>query len=331
MCDSELVETFDLVELNAGKNLDELRNALKEVGFIQVKNHGFDPTLLRQYFIESKSFFNNPKELKENYKYKSTNNSGWLEIGTETLNRNDKSKEFKEAINFNVDELPLEFPDGFNQSTVTRFIDECRKVCQQILRAYAASLQIDTVAGGIDFFTNCHQPHLPSASILRSLYYPAINLNNKTDLIRAGGHSDFGSITLLFTEPNDPGGLEIVKPGTVDTFVPVKSVESQIIVNTGDLLEYWTGSYFRSTIHRVVLPEVSKQNQSRYSIAFFLQAESKTPLSVIPSQILRESNVCLQSRESKAFEDFAASKINGVPATANEHLQLRLNHIHQNS
>ena len=81
------------------------------------------------------------------------------------------------------------------------------------------------------------------------LYYPATKTIEGTDL-RAGAHSDFGSLTLLFQLPGQPG-LEIKTPEGHWASVPVdpsngtstggQDGEAQkalpILVNIGDLLE----------------------------------------------------------------------------------------------
>lgn len=79
------------------------------------------------------------------------------------------------------------------------------------------------------------------------LYYPASESADATDL-RAGAHSDFGSLTLLFQLPGQPG-LEILTPGGEWASVPVDPRGEEggsegggernlpILVNIGDLLE----------------------------------------------------------------------------------------------
>lgn len=78
------------------------------------------------------------------------------------------------------------------------------------------------------------------------LYYPANDAVDGTDL-RAGAHSDFGSLTLLFQLPGQPG-LEIKTPEGHWASVPVDPSNGAdpgaepkkalpILVNIGDLLE----------------------------------------------------------------------------------------------
>lgn len=88
-----------------------------------------------------------------------------------------------------------------------------------------------------------------------SIYTKAI-LTPRSPTVRAGAHSDYGSITLLFQRPGQPG-LEILPPSSQTngprntsndapwTPVPVtppgteNDLSPPILVNIGDLLSYW--------------------------------------------------------------------------------------------
>lgn len=75
--------------------------------------------------------------------------------------------------------------------------------------------QIDSEFGGSEWFSSRHKGG-PSGCTLRLLHYPAIpsgtDFQPEVD-IRAGAHSDYGSITLLFQRPGQPG-LEIIPPSS---------------------------------------------------------------------------------------------------------------------
>lgn len=107
--------------------------------------------------------------------------------------------------------------------------------------------------------------------------------------IRAGAHSDYGSITLLFQLPGQPG-LEIQTsdghwaPVLVDT-APADVLP--ILVNIGDLLSYWTSALLRSTVHRVIFPkDARKGGEDRYSIAYFCHPLDEAKLVPVPSRIV---------------------------------------------
>ncbi|KAJ9637907.1 hypothetical protein H2199_007402 [Coniosporium tulheliwenetii] len=120
--------------------------------------------------------------------------------------------------------------------------------------------QIPPSQGGSHWFSDRHNRSKgPSGSVLRLLYYPAINDNsyNPSLDIRAGAHSDYGSITLLFQLPSQPG-LEILTPNNTWAPVPVNPLNQTvppILVNIGDLLSYWTNGLLKSTVHRVIFPK----------------------------------------------------------------------------
>lgn len=218
-----------------------------------------------------------------------------------------------------------------------------------------------------DFFEAAHPPEGPSGTILRLLYYPAPAATTTTttmtekeeesrrgDDVRAGAHSDYGSITLLFRlrgqaglevlAPTTPGvasasatgdddqpkfrwaPVPVVPPGTEDDAGP------PILVNIGDLLSYWTNGLLRSTVHRVAFTEGGSSTTSssagvvpgesstdpRYSIAFFCHPADKTRLTAVPSERVRQFRGSLG--DASEGNPYAERKV----LTADEHLKMRL-------
>ena len=112
--------------------------------------------------------------------------------------------------------------------------------------------------------------------------------------MRAGAHSDYGSVTLLFRLPGQPG-LEILTPSGTWKPVPTNPEDADaseplpILVNLGDLLSYWTNGLLKSTVHRVVFPksnEVFQAKRDRYSIAYFCHPQDDAKLTAIPSSLI---------------------------------------------
>lgn len=131
---------------------------------------------------------------------------------------------------------------------------------------------------------------------MRLLYYPTLPPSLAVDTtkdIRAGAHSDYGSVTLLFRLPDQPG-LEIQTPEGDWAPVPVNpervdSDQLPILVNIGDLLSFWTSGLLKSTVHRVTIPRPEDEHgdsTDRYSIAYFCHPTDDTMLSRIPSDIV---------------------------------------------
>jgi isopenicillin N synthase-like dioxygenase len=152
------------------------------------------------------------------------------------------------------------------------------------------------------------------------LHYPAVpeSSDYKPEVdIRAGAHSDYGSITLLFQRPGQPG-LEILTPSKEWSPVPVHPPGTDpnalppILVNIGDLLSYWTNRLLKSTVHRVIFPSDSRRGgEDRYSIAYFCHPVNDTKLVAVPSALVDMINVSNSSGDSKIM-------------TAEEHLNSRL-------
>ncbi|TQS38016.1 hypothetical protein Golomagni_01490 [Golovinomyces magnicellulatus] len=242
--------------------------------------------------------------------------------------------DFKEAMNighFNEGKPQQPLPNSFlgYERDIDQFQLYCQKLTLKLLTLFAQGLNIDEEAGGSDWFASRHRETSPRDSILRLLHYPPITPGSDYQPnvdFRAGAHTDYGSITLLFQKPGQPG-LEILLPSHQDSNKELESswdslpvypsgTESDpcppILMNIGDLLSFWTNGVLKSTVHRVIVPQFDKENaQTRYSMAYFAHPIGSTYLEPVPSQIVRAHKV-------------NSSESNGKPITANEHLKIRL-------
>ena len=120
-----------------------------------------------------------------------------------------------------------------------------------MLEAIALALDLDPT-----YFASQHEESSSSASILRFLHYITIPPNTQVDPNRAGAHSDYGSLTLLFQRAEGGEGLQILpttEPIEGGKWQDVGVVQDAMLVNIGDALELWTGAKFKSTLHRVSL------------------------------------------------------------------------------
>lgn len=221
-------------------------------------------------------------------------------------------------------ELPQPLPQPLipYKQDIIRFQDLCLNFCQRIFERFSEALDIER-----DWFTSRHGPG--SSSIFRFLWYPyAGDVEDGVD-IRAGAHSDYGSITLLFQLPGQPG-LEIKTPEGDWAPVPVDPRHKDaaatsgvtnghgkkalpILVNFGDLLEDWTGGLLKSTVHRVIFPK-GATSEDRYSIAYFCHPVDDAELVPVPSKLVEEH----------AAKTGKTSTRDGKVLTAKDHLMERL-------
>lgn len=135
----------------------------------------------------------------------------------------------------------------------------CKGVHVEVMRAIAVGMGLDETY--FDGFVD------EGDNTLRLLHYPAVKsevFKVNPGQVRAGAHSDYGSITLLFQD--GAGGLQVRSPN--GTFVDATPIENTCVVNAGDLLARWSNDTIKSTIHRVVEPpRKTDEHPARYSIA----------------------------------------------------------------
>lgn len=122
-----------------------------------------------------------------------------------------------------------------------------------------------------------------SQTTLRLLHYHSVEGKEfGPNFWRAGAHTDFDVLTLLFQRPGE-GGLEVC-PGrgavgdfaVGSTWTPVPARGDIIVCNIGDQLMRWSDDVLKSNFHRVKLPGPNDPKGPRYSIAFFNQARTET-------------------------------------------------------
>ena len=82
-------------------------------------------------------------------------------------------------------------------------------------------------------------------------------------------HTDFGFVSILLQEAST-SGLEVFYPPT-SSWVPVPVFPEGFVINMGDMMQKYSGGYYRSARHRVL----TNRNKHRHSVAFFLNGNLK--------------------------------------------------------
>ena len=119
---------------------------------------------------------------------------------------------------------------GRFKETMLSFFELCQGLHIEVMRAIAVGMGIDEF--WFDGYTDVGD------NTLRLLHYPEVKkdvfASNKLQ-VRAGEHTDYGSITILFQD--DRGGLQVESPkGTFVDATPIPGIPGTIVINTGDLL-----------------------------------------------------------------------------------------------
>jgi isopenicillin N synthase-like dioxygenase len=156
------------------------------------------------------------------------------------------------------------------------FFAQCKELHCEVMRAIAVGMGLKE--SYFDSYTD------GSDNTLRLLHYPevpkSVFAQNKLQ-VRAGAHTDYGSITLLFQD--DRGGLQVQSPD--GTFVDATPIPGTVVVNAGDLLARWANDTIKSTMHRVVeppAPAAGDAHPARYSIAYFCNPNFEKFIDAIP-------------------------------------------------
>ncbi|KAJ4479312.1 hypothetical protein J3R30DRAFT_2744888 [Lentinula aciculospora] len=275
----------------------EVVSAFKHSGFIYVSNHGIPENTVSAVFRKSAEFFKMPDKVKAQLAWEDPrSNRGYVQIGRERVTQStdvaeisalrEKAPDCKESMEIGRDwdsEWKNQWPKesdvpGF-QKTMLEFFQTCHDLHVEMMRSVALGLDLSE-----DFFDRkidqqCHN--------LRLLSYPPVKrvfLDGKGQA-RAGAHSDYGTLTLLFQD--SVGGLEVMDPQT-GVFVPATPIPGTIVINVGDLLARWSNDVLRSTLHRVVAPAKMISSTEtitpvRQSIAFFSNPNFDTVIECLPN------------------------------------------------
>ncbi|GAA5934723.1 isopenicillin N synthase family dioxygenase [Sporobolomyces koalae] len=326
------VQVIDISQCPTAASLGQaIQSSLSSAGFIFLTRHGLDSQIERMFRM-SETFFNyETDEQKQKTAYvSSADNKGYTKVSQEALDPTNPAPDLKEGFNIGFIEpgtpprpsQPLPTLLEQHADELVNFQRACFAICQRLLEAIAVSLELEP-----SFFTSQHHEGSDSASILRLLHYVAIPPGAQVDPNRAGAHSDYGSLTLLFQRAAGGEGLQILPSSETLTGVwrDVGVVENAILVNIGDALELWTGAHYKSTLHRVVLPTPlpAEGIPERFSIAYFNQPSPNASLkTVVPVSSISEDD--LQRMERKGVRP-------GTELTANEHLMARLASTYKSS
>ncbi|PJE33383.1 2-oxoglutarate-dependent ethylene/succinate-forming enzyme [Pseudooceanicola marinus] len=257
----------------------EVDRTCRETGFLAVGNHGVPEEVIAGLWSRLTTFFDLPPEEKQKLKPAPGDPYGYLGPGSEALAKSrgeDTPPDLKESFNGGPQAVPEgetdpqalafcyaptpwpEAPEGFREAW-TAYYAEMEALAARIMEVFAVALDLpqDHFADVID----------APVSGMRALNYPAQEVAPEEGQLRAGAHTDYGSLTILLPEPGSRG-LEILTPE--GTWRGIPPVEGAFVINIGDLMTLWTGGEWVSTLHRVVTPP-EWATRRRMSIAYFHQ------------------------------------------------------------
>lgn len=274
------VPVLDLAQ-DIEKIAETCRKACEEHGFLFISNHGVPEKLITAHADAQRHFFALPLEQKCSI-MADQNNRGYTPTLDETLDlANSTQGDAKEGLYFGR-EIPTESPQaqlplhGPNQWPDEAILPGYRSTVE----TYMAAMQdlglrmLPVMARALGLPPDHFLPYFTQPMIfLRPLHYLPVPSNESEGRHAAGAHSDYGFLTLLWTDGTP--GLEIFYKGNWES---VEAPSGTFIVNLGDMLERWTAGRFASTLHRVTNP----LGVDRHSCAFFFEPNFDALVAPLP-------------------------------------------------
>ena len=273
----------------------EVDRACRDIGFLVITGHDVPLSLIARVEATSRRFFELPLAAKQALKRpKDDQVRGYSAVGNEGLSYSLGKKapgDLKESFSvgpinpaddpyfngpaagphFAPNLWPMQIAD-FRDSW-SEYFESMTALAADLMRIFALGLNLPE-----HFFDDKIDRHI---SMFRVLSYPNQIERPEPGQLRAGAHSDYGSLTILKIEDR-PGGLEVCNQAGDWVSVPV--VPNSFVVNIGDLMMQWTNDQWISTLHRVANPPRERATDSlRQSLVYFHQPNYDAMVECLPS------------------------------------------------
>ncbi|RAL61058.1 hypothetical protein DID88_010399 [Monilinia fructigena] len=248
--------TLDLSKFEDSNGKQELaaqvHNAIQQIGFFYVTNFGLSQEEVDHQFAIGKEFFNLSTDEKFKYRADLENGdyNGYKPLGHREIapGQFDNTEIYNIPKFINQYERPhpaLIRENWLEIEKFGRYIDN--QIVFKLLVLFAIVLELPE-----DFFLQSHRYDEKGDTHLRYMKYHTRTKedNEKSGNVWVKGHTDFGSLTLLFRQPI--ASLQVLTPQK--TWKHVKPYPASITVNIADSLSFLTNGYLRSSVHRVIAP-----------------------------------------------------------------------------
>ncbi|KAJ5495612.1 oxidoreductase2OG-Fe(II) oxygenase family [Penicillium diatomitis] len=244
-------------------------------------------------------------EILETFAYQPPHDlTGYKSTGK--LKTDDGKLDLIEMYNINQDDMvgnspPRRNPDPIqrHRENIKEFIHLCHSVVTIIQHRLEEQLGLEP-----DQLSSLNSLHDQSDTSVRLLRTQTQTVT-KENLIALGGHTDIGTITLLF---NVVGGLQVLPANKENLPANWRYIRPQpncAIVNIGDTTVEWTGGVLRSSLHRVIKPPGEQAHAVRQSVAYLVRPCQSASMSrlvggIVPSLQYGERD------ETRSVKEWAA-------------------------
>ena len=318
-----MIPVVDMGRFESGSLADkaqiaqQIDQAARQIGFMQISEHGVSEDQLKQLQLAMDNFFGLPLPTKNLWRSLDPSiNRGYSAPLAERLSYSlgvDSPPDLFEAFNIGsawtdfpglvVD--PVAYPANiwpeqlphFRQA-VEGWFHAVAAVARRVTRMFAFALNLQP-----DFFEP-YQDH--SLDVLRLNVYATLPQKRvrQDEQMGMGAHTDYGIVTVLWADSVEPGLQVLDREGR---WHDVKPMAGHLLINIGDMMSRWTNDRWLSSLHRVK-PPVSAQGKlvRRRSAAFFHDGNADALVSCLPG--------CADESNPRRYE----------PITVAEHIRQKL-------
>ncbi|KAF4120331.1 Isopenicillin N synthase [Geosmithia morbida] len=266
---------------------DLLIEAVRTKGFFYVTNYGISQEAVDRQFAFGQKFYELPLEEKNKYipNLDAGDYNGYRPAGRRELSGGlkDKTEVWNMATNDGHITQPLPELLEKNKAEIESFAKDLHdKVLDPLNHLIALALELPE-----DFFTRLHRWEVHDESHLRYMKYSKFSEEEVAKLedgLWSRGHTDLGTITLLFRQP--VAALQI-RDHESGKWKWAKPLDGSLTVNTCDALSFLTGGYIKSTVHRVSLPPKDQRHVDRLGLLYFSRPQNDLVLKTVDSPLLK--------------------------------------------
>ena len=289
---------LSLFDSPGGKEIlaQQLSNAIEKIGFFYITNFGLSQEDVDCQFAIGKEFFQLPTDEKLKYRADLENGgyNGYKPLGLREIRPGIQDNTEIYNIPKFIPELERQHPEVINahREEIERFARHISdNVAGKLLVLLAIVLELPE-----DFFLEKHRYNERSDCHLRYMKYHhrTPEQNAALENVWVKGHTDFGSLTLLFRQP--VAALQVRTPE--GQWKHVKPYPGSITVNLADSLEFLTNGFLKSSIHRVVAPPPDQADIDRLGVLYFVRPEDDVKLTPVKSAVLEKLRYTKTSDES---------------------------------
>lgn len=283
------IPVIDLAEFRMGPEDRRLEigrlvdAACTDVGFFSVVGHAIEDHIIDDAHAAALEFFDMPINARLGAaKPDPTYPYGYAPFSTEALNRSiggSDVPDLKEAYSVGpLDEPPRPYAEMTDanerdvwaptlwpaamptlRTALEAYYFAMAELSATVMNSFAYALHL-----GDGWFDPLIGEH---GSALRLAHYPALDRAPDSGALRAGAHTDYGTLTILRLDAEP--GLQV--QAADGAWFDVEAPDGALVVNIGDLMQRWSNDRWRSTMHRVVVPE-GRHDVRRLTMPFFHNA-----------------------------------------------------------